>query len=224
MKTCAKCGLDKPIDDFRLCGGKRRKELGHRRSTCKHCEWRASYKRRSAGTIAQSLRLRIRSQRTFDRKHGVEFDITIDDLMQLYERQHGRCAITGLSMVASFKDLKAISIDRIDNERGHVKGNVQLVCQWVNLARKDHTTDELNAVLTEYRGLALVTNHCDNGESRVQPRIVAKKAEVNEPPAKTILGSRTGRPNQKMPTTIAATLITAKPTTTFLPRVMNRLS
>ena len=149
MKICAKCGISKSIADFRLCGGQHRKELGHHRSTCKRCEWLQAYLRRSAGTIRQSLSLRVRTQRTWDRNHGVECDINVDYLMKLYEQQDGKCAATGLRMVASFKNLKAISIDRIDNLHGHAKGNVRLVCQWVNLARKDHTIAEFDALLDE---------------------------------------------------------------------------
>jgi hypothetical protein len=52
-------------------------------------------------------------------------------------------------MTHHFKCLRSISIDRIDNRHGHLKGNIQLVCKFANLGRREHTVDEFKVALSE---------------------------------------------------------------------------
>jgi hypothetical protein len=56
--------------------------------------------------------------------------------LELYKKQAGLCAITGVPMTYSrgYKVASNISIDRIDNKKGYEIGNVRLVSQWVNNA------------------------------------------------------------------------------------------
>jgi hypothetical protein len=59
--------------------------------------------------------------------------------MDLWHKQSGLCAITGVGMVHKHHDLRTISIDRIDSDKGYAPGNVQLVCQAVNHAKRHHS-------------------------------------------------------------------------------------
>ncbi len=79
-----------------------------------------------------------------------QFDLDGPYLMELWEKQKGKCAITNLDMSYKFGDLRAVSIDRIDSSKGHVKGNIQLVCQCVNLMKNDHSNDDLFDFFTAY--------------------------------------------------------------------------
>jgi hypothetical protein len=63
--------------------------------------------------------------------------------MILWEQQGGRCAITNIAMTHKYHDMCAASIDRIDSSKGHVKGNVQLLCQAVNHAKRHHSQGEV---------------------------------------------------------------------------------
>jgi hypothetical protein len=60
----------------------------------------------------------------------------IDHCIGLYKVQGGRCAVTGIALriETTWRDPKNVSIDRVDNERGYVPGNVRLVTQWANNA------------------------------------------------------------------------------------------
>ncbi len=62
---------------------------------------------------------------------------TYDDLIKLYYEQDGKCAITGIPMVHKMRDHRAISVDRIDSEKGYEVDNIQLVCAAINIAKKD---------------------------------------------------------------------------------------
>ena len=69
--------------------------------------------------------------------------------MDIWESQEGRCAITDLPMTHRYNDPKAVSIDRINSSKGHVRDNIQLVCQWVNRAKNNMANEEFKDVLLE---------------------------------------------------------------------------
>jgi hypothetical protein len=67
--------------------------------------------------------------------------------MQLWEKQKGRCAVTNLPMELTAgtrkkKNYFRVSIDRINNDIGYTKENVQFVCFAVNQMKSDLTVDE----------------------------------------------------------------------------------
>jgi hypothetical protein len=70
-------------------------------------------------------------------------DIDYDFLLDLWDKQDGKCALTNIPMVHKFHQLNAVSIDRINSSKGHVKGNIQLVCKAINLMKNTHTNEEV---------------------------------------------------------------------------------
>lgn len=93
-----------------------------------------------------------------DPKSGpqLDFDIDMDYIDAIWQQQGGKCALTGLQMTHVFNNLKAASIDRIDSSQGHVKGNIQLVCQFINRAKNKHTNEEMLAVLNEIKEIQCI--------------------------------------------------------------------
>ena len=85
----------------------------------------------------------------------LDFDIDTDYACEVYTKQSGKCALSGIEMTWKVKDLCAISLDRIDSSHGYVKGNIQLVCGWVNLAKGNHSNEDLIACL---RNIKLFTH------------------------------------------------------------------
>lgn len=81
------------------------------------------------------------------------FTITVEDVIALWDKQGGLCAISGMPMAHEFKNLRSASIDRIDSNNGYVPGNIQLVCQWVNYAKNNHSDAEIREVLSEFKAL-----------------------------------------------------------------------
>jgi hypothetical protein len=79
-----------------------------------------------------------------------ECDLDGPYLMEIYKQQDGRCAITGLELVTEFGNMCAASIDRIDSSKGHVKGNIQIVCAAVNLAKKHHPNEKIKEFFDDY--------------------------------------------------------------------------
>jgi len=82
-----------------------------------------------------------------------EVDITLQYLKKLWDDQKGICPITGWKMelpinVSGWKgkvSMKRASIDRIDNDKGYVKGNVRFVSFIANIARNRFSDKDLVA-------------------------------------------------------------------------------
>lgn len=97
------------------------------------------------------------------RDKGHDFDITVEDVKMMFERQNGRCNYTGRPLVIKSKrnntrrfeskdlaragvrayhNINKASVDRIDPSRGYVKDNVHLVCVHINYAKLDLSEED----------------------------------------------------------------------------------
>lgn len=79
------------------------------------------------------------SQLKYRRKKTHDFTITNDYLHYLWRKHKGVCRYSGKQMT-HIKDgtgyhLGNVSIDRIDNTKGYVKGNIALVCLAINMMK-----------------------------------------------------------------------------------------
>jgi hypothetical protein len=67
---------------------------------------------------------------------NLEWHLSIEDIATMYERQAGKCAMTGWDIGWSETGWDhTASLDRIDNSRGYDLGNIQIVHKTVNMAR-----------------------------------------------------------------------------------------
>jgi hypothetical protein len=72
---------------------------------------------------------------------GFVWDLTIQDIWEMYLIQDGKCALSGLPIYWSETGLTATaSIDRIDNSEGYLRGNVQLLHKDINMMK--HAFDQ----------------------------------------------------------------------------------
>lgn len=80
------------------------------------------------------------------REHSIPID---DDLLEqviaLWHSQSGRCAYSGIDMVADPSEVRnplSVSIDQIHPGGGYVSGNVHLVCMRVNLGKRNGSHED----------------------------------------------------------------------------------
>lgn len=82
------------------------------------------------------------------KKRGQEFTVTKKELIEIYNNQKGKCAISGLEipLIKKFKQKdgpQLASLDRKDSSKGYTKEN----CQWlhwrVNVAKNNMSDNEL---------------------------------------------------------------------------------
>lgn len=138
LKTCTKCGVEKSTEDFYRHGS------GTRNGVCKTC---ADNIRRQQATSSYRLYLKrlLTQTKSKRRKTDISVEITLDQLCELWEQQSGKCAISNVHMThhrdgTGRKDFN-VSLDRIEPPLGYVNGNVQLVCDRVNIMRHTLTMD-----------------------------------------------------------------------------------
>jgi len=128
QKTCSRCGRKLPVEKFYKD-----------KRVCNNCRYVANKKTVSSG-LRPWLQGRLRVARKNSSKRGVTVEIDENYLISIFDAQNERCAVTGLPMTFDESEY-AISIDRLDNSKGYVEGNVRLICRQVNLMRNTLTPE-----------------------------------------------------------------------------------
>lgn len=85
------------------------------------------------------------------RKKGIESDLTLEYLKELWEKQRGICPYTGIKMelprTTSDENIKKTpikaSLDQIVPSKGYIKGNVEFICYSMNTAKNDFTKEQM---------------------------------------------------------------------------------
>lgn len=132
-KTCTNCKQELPAEQFEVF------KKGGVRSICNKCRNHRRVKD-PRGYLA-----RLCSKLKHSRKGTHEWALTPDDLMHLWEKQNGKCAVSGMNLTwhvdgRGHKEFNA-SIDRINPDAGYTPDNVQLVCYRVNIMRHTLSVD-----------------------------------------------------------------------------------
>ena len=101
-------------------------------------DYTRDYRKTHEGKISYELSRRKSDAKKRAKKAGIPFDMTLGDLLLLWEEQDGKCALTGWPLATAAKTKLGnpylLSIDRIVPEKGYVIGNVRLLCWMVNRA------------------------------------------------------------------------------------------
>lgn len=77
-------------------------------------------------------------------RRGIKFDITIEYISNLLKKQNFKCKLSNMDIQTSYnrkKKEQTASLDRIDNTKGYVKGNVQWVHRDVNWMKQDFSQE-----------------------------------------------------------------------------------
>ncbi len=90
--------------------------------------------------LLSAIRMRITDAKVRDKKKGRVALINVDSMYQLFVKQNGNCALTGVPLAIAKNTPLTLSIDKIKPELGYLNDNVQWVCWAVNRAKGDLTT------------------------------------------------------------------------------------
>lgn len=155
-KKCDKCGENKPKSEFGQV-----KEKATFYYTCKKCrdgnsrnihkhymeKYGVSYTVYIKGLSPENfLKDLLKVARVRAREKNRDCLLTIDDLLYLYNKQNGLCAISRVKMTHDVYKKKVgtnMSLDRIDSNKGYTIDNVQIVCYTVNIMKNNMSLDEL---------------------------------------------------------------------------------
>lgn len=72
-------------------------------------------------------------------ERGIEFNITVYDMRDVYNKQNHMCAITGLPLY--FRPVKVASLDRINNSGNYDIDNIQWVHKDINRMRNSYSME-----------------------------------------------------------------------------------
>lgn len=101
-------------------------------------------RRRHARLGAAERLYRASKQRA--KREGLPFDLTLDYLRQLWPTS-GECPVLGFRMTLDGERAMLPSLDRIDSDRGYVRGNVRIISYRANSLKSDSYKEELARVL-----------------------------------------------------------------------------
>lgn len=153
MRTCAKCGGAIPAErraDALYCSTKCGNN--HRNHTHYHRQPDRAKERRDHLKATQLNRYMVSRAKWRAKSAGVPFNITPDDVSI-----PAICPVLGLPIRPAKghggHDHHSPSLDRIDPNKGYVKGNVRVISQRANLLKSDATVEELEAILNDLRRL-----------------------------------------------------------------------
>ena len=126
-----------------------------------------------SGTLMTYLRRKAKER-------NLPFEVTADQLWDLYNTQKGLCALSGIPITLTTiinkqhnldKSLMSASLDRIDNSKGYIIDNVQWIHKILNAMRRQYSIEEYIHWCT------LVANHANPERSSVNANIVAENVQ-----------------------------------------------
>jgi len=138
-KVCVRCCRDLPFGNFPF----HKKTYDGFDSWCKEC--RNIYRSECNQSLDTHLRA-ILSRMKEDRRK-IPYSLNLSDLIDLYKKQDGRCAIS--NEIMTYQRTKRmhnafnISLDRIDSSKNYDINNVQLVCWMANRMKGEHSLEDL---------------------------------------------------------------------------------
>ena len=147
MKKCRSCQCDLPLDNFPIHD----KKKGNRRSQCRSCynkerklanKNNPQWQKQSNANYASNhpLRKLVLTAKSRAKRKGLEFSITEEDL-----EHTTHCPVLGIVLEHNYGKASdnSPSIDRIDNSKGYVPGNVRVISYRANTLKRDATLEEI---------------------------------------------------------------------------------
>ena len=157
---CHYCGEYKDENYFSANGGGS-SIRNYRRNICNDC----CNKRQKLHDLSLSddkklkkcLNFRFLGARDRAKQQNLEFNITLDYLLYLWNYQKGKCALSDIDMTYELRVGRTptnVSIDKIDHTKGYTMDNIQLVCMACNQIKNDLSNEEMykfcKAIVNKY--------------------------------------------------------------------------
>ena len=145
---CHDCGEYKDPSCFSRHGDMRLRD--YHTGICKDCQVKRKKNiepaKNDALKLKQVLNQRLLGAMERSSKQNLNFNLTLDYLLSLWDKQDGKCALSGIPMTYKRYNGRIptnISIDKINADLGYVEGNVQLVCMACNQIKSDWSEETM---------------------------------------------------------------------------------
>lgn len=146
LYKCFKCGQWLPASEFQqkdrsTNGYEYRDRLDKRCRKCKQKEMKKARSLYDLDTARHHLLVhRLHGCKSRAKAKNLDFDLTLEYLEELWNKQNGICAISGIPMTLNIdkgRNPYNVSVDQINPSGGYTKDNIQLVCMCVNQLKSD---------------------------------------------------------------------------------------
>ena len=141
-KVCLYCGEEKPLSDFGPIAKSQNDTDGTGKvNRCNSCVTNKRMQRNSQDSTHFLKDLYSKHKSAAAKKGKYQWRITVEDIIDLWAEQEGRCALSGVYMThhhdrGERKEFN-VSIDRIRSSEDYTNDNIQLVCARVNIIKND---------------------------------------------------------------------------------------
>ena len=135
IKKCSVCFTEQPEENFEKVN---HKKGGFTRSYCRSCQQIKSNESKSK-TPEMYLKNTYNQLKSKRKDSAYEWNLEVEHLYALWNKQHGRCALSGHNMTwhrGSGKTFYNASLDRKNPDLGYTPDNIQLVCTIVNMMKQ----------------------------------------------------------------------------------------
>ena len=145
---CCVCGEYKSVSEF-YKGGKCYKHRNGYSRECKDCEKKRKQKallNLNDSDPEKFFKRLLHNCVTRSRLNKIKCTLTLSQLINLYNQQNKKCALSGLEMTTLRRKGRTIynaSIDRIIPGGDYSIDNIRLVCNQINMMRSNLTDEEL---------------------------------------------------------------------------------
>lgn len=145
IKICSKCKIDKEVDEF----NKDKSQIDGLQIYCKTC--RRSSSKEWASTIDGFIKKILSDLKIYCKKKNIYNDLTNENIRELYNKQNGLCALTGLPLTFiaysneknnEISEYFNISIDRIDSLDIFTINNIQLIGSMIKRMKGGMTNEK----------------------------------------------------------------------------------
>ncbi len=145
-RVCRICKKEKKIDSFYF-----RLDSNTYRTECRSCQsGKRTENSRKIGSN-DHIRVLLRDARCRAKKRNIKFTLTKEELKKLVT---DTCPILGMKLKIGMDNWQnSPSLDRIDNDKGYIKGNVIMVSHMANSIKNQATPDQIQKVATFYKKL-----------------------------------------------------------------------
>lgn len=143
-KICTICNQTKTIDKFY------KSQRGRKCIDCFLEKGRKYKKDRRANSDVRKIESQKQKERRTrlwqntlindSKKRGKEHNLTVNDIDEIYKSQNGLCYWFNIPLIPSDKkkNPQQPSLDRLDQNKGYIKGNVVLSCYSANIGRNEN--------------------------------------------------------------------------------------
>lgn len=151
--VCSHCKSTLPADSkhfVKTCKGPTNKPLAAICRVCHRAMNNRNAERKRFDLRTNVVRL-IAAARCRSRAWGKPFSLTLEHALEVYDRQGGCCAISGIPLTIRKQDQRHhyptnLSLDQIRPGEGYVVGNVQFLCIAVNRLKGEDSLEDVIAI------------------------------------------------------------------------------